>query len=49
MLILLPPSETKVSGGDEGSQLNLGSLSFPVQTPTRQYLLDAVVDLAANP
>jgi cytoplasmic iron level regulating protein YaaA (DUF328/UPF0246 family) len=48
MLILLPPSETKVSGGDEGSQLELGSLSFPVQNPTRQQLVDSLVSLASD-
>jgi cytoplasmic iron level regulating protein YaaA (DUF328/UPF0246 family) len=48
MLILLPPSETKVSGGDEAAHLNLGSLSFPVQTPTRQLLVDALVDLSED-
>lgn len=49
MLILLPPSETKVSGGDEGSRLDVGSLSFPIQTPTRTHIIDAVVALAADP
>ena len=48
MLILLPPSETKVSGGDEGSHLNLGSLSFSVQASTRQHLVDAVVALSVD-
>lgn len=48
MLILLPPSETKVSGGDEGSHLNLGSLSFPVQASARQHLVDAVVALSTD-
>ncbi len=48
MLILLPPSETKVSGGDERSHLDLGSLSFPVQNPTRQSLVESVVSLASD-
>ncbi|MCF8550179.1 MAG: peroxide stress protein YaaA [Pontimonas sp.] len=46
MLILLPPSETKVSGGDEGSSLDLGALSFPVQRGIREQLVDAVVALS---
>ncbi len=49
MLILLPPSETKVSGGDEGSSLDLGSLSFPVQTVVRERLIDTVVALSSDP
>jgi cytoplasmic iron level regulating protein YaaA (DUF328/UPF0246 family) len=49
MMILLPPSETKVSGGDEGSHLDLGSLSFLVQTPLRQKLANELVALAGNP
>jgi cytoplasmic iron level regulating protein YaaA (DUF328/UPF0246 family) len=49
MMILVPPSETKVSGGDEGSHLDLGSLSFLVQTPLRQKLANELVALAGNP
>lgn len=49
MLIVLPPSETKVSGGDEGSRLDLGALSFPIQTPTRALIIEALVALAADP
>lgn len=48
MLILLPPSETKVSGGAEGSRLDLGSLSFPVQTPIRERLIETVVALSSD-
>jgi uncharacterized protein len=36
VLILLPPSETKRDGGDEGSRLDLGALSFSSLTPARR-------------
>ncbi len=49
MLILLPPSETKVSGGDEGSRLDVGSLSFPVQRDVREQLVTLVVALSNDP
>lgn len=44
MLIILPPSETKVTGGNEGSQLDLATLSFPSLTPIRASIIS---DLAA--
>ncbi|MGH3433856.1 MAG: YaaA family protein [Thermocrispum sp.] len=47
MLILLPPSETKSTGGD-GGPLQLESLSWPELTPARGKLIDAVVALAAD-
>ena len=47
MLVLLPPSETKHSGGD-GAPLDLGSLSAPVLTPVREELVDALVELARD-
>ncbi len=46
MLILLPPSETKVSGGEEGSRLDLGALSFPAQRAIRERLVEALVVLS---
>ncbi|MCP3797866.1 peroxide stress protein YaaA [Allokutzneria sp. A3M-2-11 16] len=48
MLVLLPPSETKALGGF-GPPLDLDALSFPALTPVRRKLVDALVDLAADP
>lgn len=47
MLILLPPSETKASGGDS-PPLDLDGLSFGELNPVRRELLDALVGLAAD-
>lgn len=47
MLVLLPPSETKSDGGD-GAPLDLGELSMPQLTATREALVQALVDLAAD-
>ena len=47
MIVLLPPSETKLAGGD-GPPLRLKSLSFPELTPLRAELLDELVELAAD-
>ncbi|MDV6291691.1 peroxide stress protein YaaA [Rhodococcus aetherivorans] len=47
MLVLLPPSETKSDGGD-GAPLDLGELSMPQLTATREELVQALVDLAAD-
>ena len=47
MLVLLPPSETKRSGGD-GAPLDLHSLTAPVLTPVRDELVDALVALARD-
>ncbi|AWG98875.1 MULTISPECIES: peroxide stress protein YaaA [Rhodococcus] len=47
MLVLLPPSETKSDGGD-GAPLDLGELSMPQLTVTREALAQALVDLAAD-
>lgn len=45
MLVLLPPSEGKASGGS-GAPLDLAALSFPVLTRTRCDLLKDLVRLA---
>ncbi|WP_409330316.1 peroxide stress protein YaaA [Trujillonella humicola] len=48
VLVLLPPSETKHPGGD-GAPLDLAALAAPELTPVRERLVDALVDLAADP
>lgn len=47
MLVLLPPSETKSDGG-KGAPLDLGELSLPKLTATRELLVSALVELAAD-
>ncbi len=47
MLLLLPPSETKLDGGD-GPPLDLGSLAHPSLNPLRAELADELVKLAAD-
>ncbi|MBB5909330.1 peroxide stress protein YaaA [Actinoalloteichus hymeniacidonis] len=47
MLVLLPPSETKASGGD-GPPLDLDALSFPELTEVRRSLAESLVTLAAD-
>lgn len=47
MLILLPPSETKDSGGD-GPPLDLGALWLPGLAGARRALFDALTGLAAD-
>ena len=47
MLVLIPPSETKSDGG-KGAPLDLGELSMPQLTETREMLVSALVDLAAD-
>lgn len=47
MKILLPPSETKATGGD-GPALNLADLLWPELRHTRETLLDSVETLAAD-
>jgi cytoplasmic iron level regulating protein YaaA (DUF328/UPF0246 family) len=47
VLVLLPPSETKTSGGD-GGPLDLDELSFPDLNPARRKLADALVSLAGD-
>jgi len=48
MLVVLPPSETKVSGG-ASSPLNLDDLSFRTQNPLRRSLVEQLVELAEDP
>ena len=48
VIVLLPPSETKRSGGD-GPALRLDALSFPALAPVRAELVDELVALAADP
>jgi cytoplasmic iron level regulating protein YaaA (DUF328/UPF0246 family) len=47
VLVLLPPSETKASGGD-GPALRLDSLAHPDLTPVRRKLIDELVALAGD-
>jgi uncharacterized protein len=47
VIVLLPPSETKQTGGD-GPPLNLDTLSSPELTPLRSALVDDLVTLAAD-
>lgn len=47
MLILLPPSEGKTAP-TRGKPLDLASLSLPALTPTRQRILDALVELCSG-
>jgi len=49
MLVVLPPSETKVSGGADGSSLDLKSLATASLTPLRENLLRLLVEQAGNP
>ena len=48
MIVLLPPSETKRSGGD-GPRLQLKKLSTPDLTPLRTALVAELVELAGDP
>jgi len=48
VLVVLPPSETKVSGGQDGTCLEWGALSFPAQNPTREALAAQLVELSAD-
>jgi uncharacterized protein len=47
VLVLLPPSETKASGGD-GPALQLGTLAHPELTPARRKLIGELVALAED-
>ncbi|AOW94499.1 hypothetical protein BFN03_05935 [Rhodococcus sp. WMMA185] len=46
-MVILPPSETKSDGGSD-APLDLGELSMPELTETRETLVDALVTLAAD-
>lgn len=48
MLVLLPPSETKIAGGEPGTSLDIEQLSFPVQNAVRSALLQQVVELSRD-
>lgn len=48
MLVLLPPSETKRSGGDESRVLDFATLSFPELTKPRKTAVEAVRRLSRN-
>jgi uncharacterized protein len=48
VIVLLPPSETKRTGGD-GPPVRLDNLSSPQLTPLRQSLIGELVELAADP
>lgn len=48
MKILLPPSETKRPGGT-GAALDPASLALPSLLPQRTAVIDALIDLAADP
>ena len=45
MIFLLPPSETKETGGQKSAKV----LSFPELTPTRKLLERALVELCSRP
>ena len=47
MLILLPPSERKATGGD-GPPLDLAGLSFPDLNPTRERVLAALAEVCCG-
>ena len=48
MLILLPPSETKVAGGEPGTTLDISRLSFSSQNTLRESLLQQVALLSLD-
>ncbi|MCG5433274.1 peroxide stress protein YaaA [Mycobacterium sp. MYCO198283] len=47
MIVLLPPSETKLAGGD-GPPLHFDGLSEPALTPLRRVLVDELIALSAD-
>jgi cytoplasmic iron level regulating protein YaaA (DUF328/UPF0246 family) len=48
VLLLLPPSETKRTGGDEGTRLDFAALSWPQLTPQRRAAVRALRTLSRN-
>lgn len=48
MLVLLPPSETKVDGGNDSAALDLDRLSYPSLNPSRTTALRAMRSLSRN-
>lgn len=48
MLVLLPPSETKRTGGADGTRLDYSALSWPELTPQRRAAVDGVRRLSRN-
>ncbi len=48
MLILLPPSETKRSGGPDGTRLDYAALSWPELTAQRRAAVEGVRRLSRN-
>ena len=49
MLIILPPSETKLPPPDGGSPLDLDQLSFPSLNPMREGVMDALAATSQGP
>ncbi|PWB96231.1 YaaA family protein [Salinibacterium hongtaonis] len=48
MLLILPPSESKRAGGEEGTRLDPGLLSFSALTPIRERVLAALGEFGGD-